>query len=251
MSTQVTISNKRKADSVAAAKRAKARYSARKSRIGKAVSTKFHRFIRACSTLPGYKFGMDLQNGFTYNGANTGSYGLQFAFTLSGLQVYSAGALVVTIPMPNYTELTALYDQYRIDYVDMQFIFSNNQSSVNTPATVLPIMYLCKDYDDTNSASVTDLQQYSTQQTWQLGNMTNGNGVHHVKVKPNVDISLYQGLTTGYARGKPMLVDTGSPAVPHYGVKVAFDPISQPGASTLVGYLSINAVFHLTMAHSK
>ena len=37
--------------------------------------------------------------------------------------------------------------------------------------------------------------------------------------------------------------------VPHYGVKIAFDPIAQglPGTSAVLGYLSMSASYHLTM----
>lgn len=214
------------------------------------MSLNFHKFIRACSTQFNQRLGMDLFSGFTYNGSNTGFFNLAFAFTLGGVLVYSGGTLITTLVLPNFAEFQALYDQYRIDWVDCQFMFSNNYSNVNSPTTVLPIVYLAKDYDDTLNANVTDLQQYSTLQTWQLGTVGDG-GIKHVRVKPNINTLAYQSLGSGYVRGKPSFVDTSTSTVQHYGVKLAFDPIAQPAAATLVGYLSVNFVYHMTLSHSK
>ena len=135
---------------------------------------------------------------------------MQFAFTLSGVKVYIGGVLNATLPMPNVSEFTGLYDQYRIDYVECKFSFSNNNSSNSSPGSTLPIMYLVKDYDDSGAAGVTDLQQYSTQTMWQLGNAHGRDGIKSSKMKPNVDVALYQGVTSGYGRGKPMFIDTSS-----------------------------------------
>jgi hypothetical protein len=223
----------------------------RQKKYGLSTGLKQHKFIRACTFGQSYVIGIDTRTGFSLNGTSTGLFNMQFNFCLSGVNASIGGASPTLLPLPAATEFSALYDQYRIDYVDCQFMFSNNQSSVNSPGTVLPIMYLAKDYDDSNVANYTDLQQYSTQKTWQLG-QHRGDGIYHVKVKPNVDVTVYQSaLLTGYARGKPMFIDTSSPAVPHYGIKIAYDPIFTPAASTNVGYLTCNFVFHMTMNNTK
>lgn len=253
MSTTVTVgTRKRRAsreESVAAVKRSRRAHLNKKAF---SLSTKFHKFIRSASfQAPGAQLGYDQRTGFVWNGTNLLSHTLQFNFTLQGVNVYCGGTFVTTLALPNNTELTALYDQYRIDWVDCQFMFSNNQSSVNSPTSVLPICYIAKDYDDSGDAGVTAIQQYATQQTWQLGNWR-GDGIRHVRVKPNVDVAVYNtAIANGYARGKPMLIDTSSPATPHYGIKLALDPMVIPAATTLIGYFSCNFVFHLTMAHSK
>lgn len=226
---------------------------ARKTSISRGlVETRTHHFIRACATSSANRYGLNTDSaiGFVYNGANTGVFNMQFAFTLAGVQVYFGGTLSHTITLPNYPEFTALYDQYRIDWVECEFYFSNNQSSVNSPATTLPLIYVAKDYDDANQAFIADLQQYENTQTWQLGN-DRGDGKRTVNVKPNVDVAVYNtALTSGYARGKPMFIDVGSPNVPHYGIKIAYDPINYP-TNTLVGYLSVVFKYHMSMTHTK
>lgn len=251
--SQVVVStgNKRKFDAKAYWTSKKAKTAKKRLRV---LSNKYHSFVRSCSFLSAYKVGLDATsgNGFNINGVSSGSFNMQFAFTLSGVQVYIAGVLSTTLAMPSYTEFTSLYDQYRINYVDCEFMFSNNNSSVNSPSTCLPVMYMVKDYDDSNQAFVSDLQQYSTQQTWQLGNQHGKDGIKRIRIKPNVDVAVYNtALTTGYARGKPQFIDTGSPAVPHYGIKIAYDPINYTAASTILGYMTCVFRYHLTMQNSK
>lgn len=210
-----------------------------------------HKYVRSCTFGQSYVVGIDTRTGFSLNGTSTGLFNMQFNFTLAGVNSQFGGAAPTVLPLPNYTEFTALYDQYKIDYVECQFFFSNNTSSVNSPGTTMPIMYLCKDYDDSNVANYTDLQQYQNCKCWQLGNRTNSDGKYTIFVKPNVDIALYQGITTGYARGKSMFVDTSSPSVPHYGIKIAYDPIFTPASATNVGYLTCTFKYHLTMSNTK
>lgn len=224
----------------------------RKSKISRGMlSTHYHKFIRSCTFGQSYVVGVDTRTGFSINGVSSGVFNMQFAFKLEGVNVFVNGVSSTTLALPNYTEFTALYDQYRLDWIECNFIFTNNTSSVNSPGTVLPVMYLAKDYDDTNVANYTDLQQYSTQTTWQLGMQHGSDGKKTIRIKPNVDVALYQGVTTGYARGKPMMIDTSSPSVPHYGIKIAYDPVFTPAAATNVGYLTCNFIYHMTMAHTK
>ena len=221
-----------------------ARQRLRGRRVPRPLATKYHNFVRSVSTT-GNSLAYD-----EYLGFSTAVKDLQFSFQLSGVTVYLAGVTWLQLGMPNYTELTALYDQYRIDWVECEFYFSNNYSTVNVPERALPIVYLAKDYDDVASATVQALQQYDSCQTWQTGHQQ-PRGKHVIRVRPNVDIGVYQGVTTGYARGKPMFIDTTYPSVPHYGIKLCVDSVAPATASTPVGYFSINFKYHFTMAHTK
>jgi hypothetical protein len=247
MSTVVQISKKRKFGSSTGARIRRQRSSRSLVRSVPRV----HPHVRSAYFGQSYIVGIDTRTGFTINGTSTGIFNMQFAFTLGGVVVSIGGVTNTTLPLPNYTEFTNLYDQYRIDWVEGKFSFSNNNSSNTSPGTTLPIMYLAKDYNDSKVAGVTDLQQYSTQTMWQLGNAQGRDGIKNISVKPNVDVGLYQGLTTGYGRGKPMFVDTSSPDVLHYGVKIAYDPINFPAASTLVGYLAVTFTYHMSLKNTR
>lgn len=217
------------------------------------VSTKVHKFIRSCSTgatVPQI-LGLDEYNGFTWNGVSTGGKNMQINFMLNGMNILFGGVQTAVVSMPNVAELTALYDQYQIEYVELEFYFSNNSSSVNSPSTALPLMYIVKDYDDSNSAGRTDLEQFGNCKRWQLGNRTNANGAYKIKVKPSVAKAMFQGVTTGYARGFNEKIDTQYPAVSHYGVKLAWDNFHNPTSTTVVGYLNVVAKYHITMYNTR
>lgn len=207
------------------------------------INTRMHNFVRNVSTSGG-SIPVD-----SFNGFSTGVFDLQFSFALSGVTVYLGGTTWQVFSLPNYTELTALYDQYRIDYVEMEFFYSVNTSSGTT--FPLPIIYLAKDYNDPGSAPVTILQQYENCVTWQIGEQR-GDGKKVIRVKPNVDINVYNTpVSSGYARSKPIFIDTNSPNVPHYGAKLALDPIKFGASATTLGYMSMNFKYHLTMLHTR
>lgn len=210
-------------------------------------STGLHKFVRSCSTNTSNTYGIDLYNGFTINGTNTGLYTMTIQWTLAGMALNVGSAR--QMDLPNSTELQALYDQYKIDWVEVDFIFSNNQSSVNSPATNLPIMWICKDYDDSNQASVTDIQQYENAKCWQMGEI--GKTHFKMRVKPRYANQVYNTGVSGSYAPQAGFIDTVYNNVPHFGLKLAYDPIKTPASSTLVGYLSINCRYHLTMKHTK
>ena len=214
-----------------------------RNRIRGRVNTRLHHFVRSVSTA-GAVIPID-----SFNGFSTGVFDIQFSFALSGVTIYLGGTSWQVLNLPNYTELTALYDQYRIDWVEMEFIYSINSSVGST--SPLPVMYLAKDYDDPGSAPITALQQYDSCVTWQMGDQR-GEGKKVIRVRPNVDINVYNtAVSNGFARSPPIFIDTQSPNVPHYGVKVAMDPIKFAASSTVLGYLSINMKYHLSMMHTK
>lgn len=218
---------------------------------------KFHKFVRSInngSTSVAGSQQITISNTgiITYAGTSTGTNTMQLNFALSGVNVYFNGVSTTALQMPSFTEFTSLYDQYRIDYVECQFISSNTNSSTGSVNTSLPIMYIAKDYDDSNAAAVTDLLQYSTCKYAQLGQRNNSDGIFKFSVKPNVDLAVYNGAVSGYARSKPIFMDCASYNVPHYGVKLAFDGAAQSGATAAADTnLIMIFKYHLTMSHTR
>jgi hypothetical protein len=231
-------------------KRSKGKGGGKKEKVSRGLTPM--KFVRTCSSgaYIGQVISLDEYDGFHYNSVVAGSYNMQLNFSLAGTNVYFGGVFFFTIAMPNYTEFTSLFDQYKIDLVEVMFIFSNNQSSVNQPATVLPLFISCLDYDDSNLAGFAAIEQYSNHQLWQAGSSFMNNGIHTVKVKPNPDFMLYNGATSGYGRALDAIMDTGSSTVPHYGVKVCWDTYKPPVVSTNIGYLNIVCKYHFSMYNS-
>jgi len=122
--------------------------------------------------------------------------------------------------LPNYTEFTALFDEYRILQARVHFIPLN----VGTGGSFQPI-YTVIDYDDSIApASIDDLNQYSTLMVAQYGRE------FERVLTPKFAVAAYSGTFTSYS---PMTgwVDVASPTVQHYGVKYAL------GASSVASLL--------------
>lgn len=140
------------------------------------------------------------------------------------------GALKFTLAdLPNYTEFTALYDQYKIYFVVLRFVPDQNMASANNAAgTTTPILYHVIDYDDaTAPANKTDLFQYQNLK------VRNFSRFSKITLRPHVAVAAYQGAFTGYANFKSLWLDAANTAVEHYGVKYC---ISQPSANWVTSW---------------
>ena len=112
---------------------------------------------------------------------------------------------------PGSNEFTALYDEYRIEYLRFELQPETGGSSGSPCWSVI-------DYDDdTTPTSTGDIVQYAT-----LMKSAPGQSFQR-QFKPKVETSVYQSTTaTGYAPRANVWIDLGNPTVPHYGIKLAF-----------------------------
>lgn len=58
-------------------------------------------------------------------------------------------------------ELAALYDQYRIDAVEVKFFLKVDPGAQAAASAIYPKLYYARDLDDTNNASIAVLQEYA------------------------------------------------------------------------------------------
>jgi len=146
-----------------------------------------------------------------------------------------AGALSFALnSLPNYTEFTALFDQYRIIQAVVRFV-PTSQVSTSTPLlTVL-------DYDDASVPSaVTDVQQYATLQ------ITESGGYCERVLNPHPATAMYSGAFTSFGSpsGGPRgpWIDSASPGVLYYGLK--YYNLAQTGNNTSINWdTTITLVF--------
>lgn len=158
-----------------------------------------------------------------------------------------------------YTELTALYDQYRIWKVEFEFRLLNNPNAIAnadpsgsltvSAATVnavnwYPSIWIVPDHDDSSTPALTDIKQYARAKRFTL----RPNSAVKYSFRPNVLGQLYDGaITTAYKVEKPgqVWVDCSQATIPHYGLKffVDFDgyTIPQPVA------IEITAKYRIAM----
>jgi len=146
--------------------------------------------------------------------------------TLVSAQVWSGsgtyGALSFKLSdLPNYSEYTALYDEYRIKAVKVMFIPNFNVSAVDETSgttnsyTGVPALYTWIDTDDnTAPTAITAGQQFQTFKCHGLMNT-----MRQRTLIPEVSTALYSGSFTSYGQLKNQWIDNNSPSVVHYGLK--------------------------------
>lgn len=175
---------------------------------------------------------------YTYSSTSTGlsaSEGTHFTFTgATGLKECDFGFAFCLDDLPNTTEFSNLYDQYRINFVKFTIKLVNcpqsslpPQSTSSSTTNFFPTVWYATDHDDNNYATVAALKEYVAVKHKTL----QPNKECSICVKPSILAQTYRtALTTGYAPQYKQWVDMANTNVPHYGIKFAihFEGLTPP-----------------------
>lgn len=116
---------------------------------------------------------------------------------------------------PSPGDFTALFDQYRITRIDVSFLPSALDSTPAAQSSSLVLTVV--DYDDaTAPTALGDLFEFNNCMVW------SGTERLQLSLVPRVARALYTGSFSGYESAEAPWIDIASPAVQHYGLKVAF-----------------------------
>lgn len=196
-------------------------------------------------TTPITNVGLYPASGF-YNG---GQFDLALAFSLKETVVYLHGVSTVIASNSGYTELTALFDEWRIESVELAVMVDLNSVNPGAVGTMsLPLMNIAFDPNDADSISQSVILQYEDVHIVQLGNQRTADG-YVLKFTPS---ALSQSLTTAATSSSAMHIPKGTwlrtsvPDVAHYGIKMFYDncgsSLATEGAS-MVLYAKYNLEF--------
>lgn len=152
-----------------------------------------------------------------------------------GSTVYLALALAHQVnDLPGYTEFLTLYDRYKIVGVLVKMTNNNTGGSGAAPSGVqYPnpscLVHTVVDYDDANSPAGTSggvqvLQQYQNYKLWNLQDTRQSTFKRFYR--PRAAAAIYSGAFTSYANIKAPWIDSNSPSVQHYGLKMIFECIN-------------------------
>ncbi len=151
--------------------------------------------------------------------ADNSGEGAAYAFTLSST--------------PGYTELTSLFDQYRIIEARAQFIPLTQEFGPSTnPSVQFPVVLSWIDLDDNiTPTSAPEGNQYDTI-------MTVSNQTYFERVlQPRAANAMYSGSFTSYGSASPFQwMDVASPDIQYYGLK---------WWTTIAGDLTTNPTYKL------
>lgn len=118
--------------------------------------------------------------------------------------------------LPGYTELTTAWDFYRITQVDILYEPASRAGSTAATGTAgAPHVFVRVNFDNSNSASYAQIQEYNNTRVYSLMQRWEHSFV------PKLSPAAYNGVTTtGYtiAQGNPW-VATANPDVVYYGLQ--------------------------------
>lgn len=150
--------------------------------------------------------------------------------------------------LPSYAEFTALYDQYRINAVVLKIKFMQQTPSqteqIAVPDIIQPICHWVVDYTDVGApGSVDVLRQFGNYRQKAM----RANSPIAIKLFPRFARANYRtAVTTGYSPARGWL-ETASPNVPHYGVKMFVDAGWMGGTGEhTVGRMIVEAKYYLS-----
>lgn len=198
--------------------------------------------------------------GNTIGGSLTFSANQFLNFSLSNVPGnLSYGSMAINFQLrdlPNYSELTTLWDRYKINFVKVKIIPYNTASLTGAAYSSVYgqsscLIHSVLDYDDAtvplaSSSGVDDLRQY---QTYKVSNILMK---PHVRVvRPTLLTALND--TTGTSIGGKVTkgyVNLSNTLVPHFGMKFMFEGISGGSSDVINGFIisfKVEAKFYISL----
>jgi hypothetical protein len=132
---------------------------------------------------------------------------------------YAGGNLAVLTPslttLDQATSFQALFDQYRITKVTMQFRPLYSRQNFVPGSDIPPLIYTVVDYDDgAVPSSLATLREYQNITVHECDSFV-------VAFRPRIAMAAYGGAFTSYANMGNTWIDCASSGVLHYGLKIA------------------------------
>jgi hypothetical protein len=149
-------------------------------------------------------------------------------FTSTSVNTYS-GQMFRLNDFANVAAYLGCFDQYKIDLVEVWL--EPNQG----PSAVYSTLTSVVDLDDANAPA--SLEQAMSLQGALVGN--GGTGRYHRWV-PHVAVAVYSGAFTSFENAPPAWIDTSSPNVQHYGLKLAVGPTTAIQSYTLTARATVS-----------
>jgi hypothetical protein len=145
------------------------------------------------------------------------------AFITSSTTVPAYASAYISLgQFPNYTEYTAVFDQYRIDQVEVWL------EPVGSQENGTGVLTTAVDLDDANlPTSATGI--YDKQDAL----VANGSQGRYHRWLPHMATAVFSGSFTSYGNEPAGWIDSASPNVQHYGFKAATGQYSVAYAYTL------------------
>jgi len=183
-----------------------------------------------------------------------------FTLTAASMQVYSSGGNVQTstnYAVPSVSEFVSLFDNFRIDKIDVTMTFNKNVDQLgadNTGIRGFPEILMCVDQDDNDFITLEQMLQRENMQIWPLSQpIKTFSFVPRMNfLVSNVAGSAAVGVGT-FSRNQPFLDAAASQNAPYFGIKMVMNNAngSTIGNDTVLGQLAVNFKYHLSFKTVK
>lgn len=122
--------------------------------------------------------------------------------------------------LTNYTEFTALFDQYQITGIQYRFVITINPDFVTNTAYrgIYPLIRWVHDHDDA-SAPATEALVVQYPKMHEFNFAPDKNVTRWFYLKPAIASQAYGSVFSGYSAKWRQFLDSGYPGTPHYGIK--------------------------------
>lgn len=242
-------------------------YARKRARTTMAKKPKFRRFRGVMSALPrtwqfqrmvstgqsgvALTVATDATGATIFKSLTTTSPSITFDFALDAMRVYLGGINIMAVAVPGYNELTALFDSYRFEKIELFYTCSMaaNNSVGTAQQFYFPGVAYVVDTDDANPATATDLQQYANCKYTQFGGISNTTMKRLAVFTPKCQSALYTSGTVVAGQGQTNVwLDAASADVRHYGFKMAIDQLVASTSTNQNWFgLQFQVRYHLSM----
>lgn len=181
--------------------------------------------------------------------SGTSSPDLGMTFSMNSVEVTLGGVFFTSVAFSGITDLSNLFEWWKILKVDIQVFTSSNTLSQTTAGNVaaMPISNIIFDPNDVASTSLSAGLQYGSLRTVQIGQGRHVDGfTFSIKPTPLIEANnpLFVGLMEPQRTNPFFSTSTG--AVPHYGVKMIQDPgLAGVGTNSIVYTFYIRAHYRV------
>jgi len=203
---------------------------------------------------PIHKFRRALTRQFSYNPATgidaSGTYTIQIAFAPGGTNFRLGGISAYTDNVPNSTEFSNLYDQWRLKGILLRMDATQNAFSNSGVAYSPPLVVFAADYDDSGDATANALFEYPQSRTHSF--QTNGYAplICGMSPRPVRDVAGYGVLTSYSPMEECPFIRTAELGTPHYGLKLALQ-LNGGSVNAVVAYFQVTIWFDMEFVNPK
>jgi hypothetical protein len=165
-------------------------------------------------------------------------------------QLVSSGTAAVSqgyiFSLTNSGTGSAFFDRYKIEAIRFTLVPQNTATAVYNPTSQVNLVdaYCVVDYDDSTAlSSVAAAQTFAT-----CIKLSPGESCSRL-FAPRIAVAAYTGSFTGFLNQGPQWIDSASPSVQHYGVKV-FIPATGVVTQTSVQTWAVNIEYYLAFKNT-